>query len=156
MDSGLRLRHCKRRLRERTPRIRLVLPHRTAAGPSLSFAQFRAPIEACFCGALRKNGRMLFQCHSAAEKRRVPGARATAISYLERLFEDPCIGCAACHPPDRFTSLKASNVGTRSVGENTDIITAPSLIALWRTAPYMHDGSAATVREVLTTRNPHD
>ena len=24
----------------------------------------------------------------------------------------------------------------------------------WRTAPYLHDGSAATIRDVLTTRNP--
>jgi hypothetical protein len=30
------------------------------------------------------------------------------------------------------------------------------LIELWRTAPYLHDGSAATVRDVLTTRNPRD
>jgi YVTN family beta-propeller protein len=31
-----------------------------------------------------------------------------------------------------------------------------SVVELWRTAPYLHDGSAATVRDVLTTRNPQD
>lgn len=32
----------------------------------------------------------------------------------------------------------------------------PTLIELWRTAPYLHDGSAATLRDVLTTANPDD
>jgi hypothetical protein len=27
------------------------------------------------------------------------------------------------------------------------------LIEIWRTAPYLHDGSAATTRDVLTTHN---
>ena len=27
---------------------------------------------------------------------------------------------------------------------------------IWRTAPYMHDGSAATLKEVLTSANPND
>jgi hypothetical protein len=30
------------------------------------------------------------------------------------------------------------------------------MVELWRTAPYLHDGSAATVRDVLTSRNSHD
>jgi hypothetical protein len=30
------------------------------------------------------------------------------------------------------------------------------LYELWRTAPYLHDGTALTVREVITTRNPKD
>ena len=30
------------------------------------------------------------------------------------------------------------------------------LYELWRSAPYLHDGSAATIREVLTTRNRGD
>ena len=32
----------------------------------------------------------------------------------------------------------------------------PTLIEIWRTAPYLHDGSAATLRDVLTTGNPGD
>ncbi|WP_156110346.1 beta-propeller fold lactonase family protein [Brevibacillus thermoruber] len=30
----------------------------------------------------------------------------------------------------------------------------PTLRGVWATAPYLHDGSAATIEEVLTTRNP--
>jgi cytochrome c peroxidase len=32
----------------------------------------------------------------------------------------------------------------------------PTIIENWRTAPYLHDGRAATMREVLTTYNPED
>ncbi|MCZ7640996.1 MAG: hypothetical protein M5U12_36045 [Verrucomicrobia bacterium] len=35
-------------------------------------------------------------------------------------------------------------------------MTPPTLIELWRTAPYLHDGSAATLREILTSRNVAD
>ena len=35
-----------------------------------------------------------------------------------------------------------------------DKFDTPTLVESWRTAPYLHDGSAATVRDVLTTRNP--
>ena len=66
-------------------------------------------------------------------------------------------GCAACHPPGLFTDLQEYDVGTRRVFDKpTDIFDTPTLIELWRTAPYLHDGSAVTVRDVLTTRNPND
>ncbi len=29
----------------------------------------------------------------------------------------------------------------------------PTLIEVWRSGPYLHDGSAISVREVLTSRN---
>jgi cytochrome c peroxidase len=32
----------------------------------------------------------------------------------------------------------------------------PTLHGLWHSAPYLHDGSAATLKEVLTTRNVGD
>ena len=32
----------------------------------------------------------------------------------------------------------------------------PTLIELWRTSPYLHDGRAATVKDVLSTFNPND
>ena len=32
----------------------------------------------------------------------------------------------------------------------------PTLVECWRTAPYLHDGSALTVHEVLTGRNQDD
>jgi hypothetical protein len=32
----------------------------------------------------------------------------------------------------------------------------PSLIETWRSGPYLHDGRAVTVKEVITTFNPAD
>jgi hypothetical protein len=72
-----------------------------------------------------------------------------------KLFADA--GCAACHPPGLFTDLHSYDVGTRGASDSpADIFDTPTLIEVWRTAPYLHDGSAATLREVLTTHNPHD
>ena len=38
----------------------------------------------------------------------------------------------------------------------TDTFDTPTLVEIWRTAPYLHDGSAATLREVLTVKNSND
>jgi DNA-binding beta-propeller fold protein YncE len=66
-------------------------------------------------------------------------------------------GCAACHPPGLFTDLHSYGVGTRGATDSpADIFDTPTLIEVWRTAPYLHDGSAPTLREVLTTHNPRD
>jgi cytochrome c peroxidase len=67
------------------------------------------------------------------------------------------VGCAECHSPGLFTDLQKYDVGTRaSFDKPTDQFVTPTLIEVWRTAPYLHDGSAATMRDVITTRNPHN
>ena len=66
-------------------------------------------------------------------------------------------GCAGCHPPGLFTDMKSHDVGTRGrFDKPTDKFDTPTLVEIWRTAPYLHDGSAATVRDVVTSCNPHD
>ncbi|MCA9773000.1 MAG: hypothetical protein KC466_11375, partial [Myxococcales bacterium] len=35
-------------------------------------------------------------------------------------------------------------------------IDTPTLHGVWHSAPYLHDGSAPTVRDVVTVRNPTD
>ncbi len=63
-------------------------------------------------------------------------------------------GCASCHPPGLFTDLRTYDVGTQARTDKATVrFDTPTLVELWRTAPYLHDGSAATVRDVLTTRN---
>ncbi len=69
------------------------------------------------------------------------------------IFHDPAVGCATCHPDGLFTDLKSYDVGTSTSGETLD---TPTLVEVWRTAPYLHDGSAATLRDVLAGRNPKD
>lgn len=74
----------------------------------------------------------------------------------KEVFEDAAVGCSACHPAPLFTSLKTYNVGTRSALDRSDIFDTPTCIELWRTGPYLHDGSAVTLKEVVTTKNPND
>jgi len=60
--------------------------------------------------------------------------------------------CAFCHSGTYYTDMQMHNVGTgETPGEELD---TPTLIEVWRTAPYLQDGRAATMEEVLTTYNP--
>lgn len=66
--------------------------------------------------------------------------------------------CLACHVPPLYTDRTRHDVGTgESPAEHRGpAFDTPSLRGLYRTAPYLHDGSAPTLREVLTTGNPED
>jgi YVTN family beta-propeller protein len=73
----------------------------------------------------------------------------------EKIFHSA--GCADCHPPGLFTDQRPHDVGTRRAFDDpADKFYTPTLIEVWRTAPYLHDGSAPTMRDVLTTRNPNN
>ncbi|MEK7407861.1 MAG: c-type cytochrome [Acidobacteriota bacterium] len=74
----------------------------------------------------------------------VKGKPSAAAKRGEKLFMD---GCASCHPVGLYTDLKAYDVGT---GGRFD---TPTLVEIWRTAPYLHNGSAPTLREVLTDQH---
>lgn len=72
------------------------------------------------------------------------------------LFFDPKTGCASCHAGKFHTDLRSYNVDTRSSLDRQDDFDNPTLIELWRSGPYLHDGRAATLRDVLTIWNPTD
>ncbi len=88
----------------------------------------------------------------------------------QELFLSEEVGCAACHIPGEYTDSQWLDVVTpllHDVGTLTEAsgqrrgepltgLDTPTLRGLWATAPYLHDGSAATLMEVLTTRNPLD
>jgi mono/diheme cytochrome c family protein len=75
----------------------------------------------------------------------------------EKLFKSPDTGCVNCHDTELLTDLHSYNVGTQNPFDKEDKeFDTPTLRELWRTSPYLHDGSAATIRDVLTTRNPKD
>lgn len=65
-------------------------------------------------------------------------------------------GCAECHPAPLYTTLQHYNVGTGTSLDKGDEYDTPTLIESWRTAPYLHDGRAATMREVFSRFNPDD
>ncbi len=72
------------------------------------------------------------------------------------IFFDPQTLCATCHPPPLYTDLKSYDVGTKGIFDKTSLFDTPTLVELWRTPPYLHDGSANTLREVLVERNRED
>ncbi|MGE5610975.1 MAG: c-type cytochrome, partial [Bacillota bacterium] len=73
------------------------------------------------------------------------------------IFEDAKVGCNHCHTGEQFTSGKSYNVGTHGEfdAENHTQFDTPSLIEIWRTAPYLHDGRAVTLQEIFTKYNPN-
>jgi YVTN family beta-propeller protein len=79
-------------------------------------------------------------------------ASADSIARGKALFESEETACSACHAgPDLADGVQhdlATNIG------NVD---TPSLIGLAHTAPYYHDGSARTLRALLTDKGSvHD
>ena len=74
------------------------------------------------------------------------------------IFESAETGCATCHPALLYTDHQAHDVGTADAyGEwFGPFIDTPTLRFLYDSAPYLHDGSAATLRDVLTAANPDD
>ena len=74
------------------------------------------------------------------------------------IFVDAKVKCAGCHSGEQYTNGKLMNVGTRGEfdpAEHVDFVT-PTVIEMWRTAPYLHDGRAVTLQEVFTKFNPKD
>ena len=85
------------------------------------------------------------------------GKISPAAKRGKRIFDDPRVACASCHPHGLFTDLSPHDVGTRGKFDApTDRFDTPTLIEVWRTAPYLHDGSAASMREVFSGHNPSD
>lgn len=89
--------------------------------------------------------------------RLVNGRLSTEARRGEAIFRSAETGCATCHPGSLYTDQKSYDVGTRGLFDrNTEMFDTPTLVELWRTAPYLHDGSAISVRDVLTEHNGKD
>jgi DNA-binding beta-propeller fold protein YncE len=102
-----------------------------------------------------------------------PTTQAELVTRGKQLFERADVGCSSCHPGPRLTDSGQGNptldlgsavllhdVGTCAAGdlEHPDIeghsrercqFDTPSLSGLSSSPPYLHDGSAATLRDVL-------
>jgi YVTN family beta-propeller protein len=94
-----------------------------------------------------------------------PGKLSPAAERGQRLFQSKEVGCATCHSGPYYTDsslqkpFKLHDVGTgtddptEKIGPKYD---TPTLLGVYRTAPYLHHGKAPTLRDVLTTCNPKD
>lgn len=85
------------------------------------------------------------------------GSLSEAALRGEKIFHRKSVGCAQCHPAPLFTNLKLKDVGTATPEDRgKTAYDVPTLVEIWRTPPYLHDGRAATLREVLVDHNRDD
>ena len=86
------------------------------------------------------------------------GTFSPAAQRGQAIFHRADVGCADCHVPPLFTDLLMHDIGTgHGPGELLGpAFDTPSLRGIWHTAPYLHDGRAPTLHDVLATHNPHD
>jgi cytochrome c peroxidase len=76
------------------------------------------------------------------------GQLSAAAVRGKRIFERN--GCPGCHSGPLYTDLRLHRVGTGRGREKDTAFDTPTLIEVWRTAPYLHDGRAATLQDVFT------
>ena len=62
-------------------------------------------------------------------------------------------GCASCHATPLFTDLNAYDVGLGEGRDEGRVFDTPTLIEVWRTAPFLFDGRALCIIDVLTIHN---
>ncbi len=94
-----------------------------------------------------------------------PGKLSAAAERGRELFNSDVVGCAKCHSGAYYTDsalkkpFNLHDVGTggddptEKMGPKYD---TPTLLGVYRTAPYLHHGKAKTLRDVLTTCNQGD
>jgi YVTN family beta-propeller protein len=83
------------------------------------------------------------------------------------LFFSKDTGCAKCHAGPLYSDSvprSADQIVRHDVGTGNDdpsekmgpAYDTPTLLGVYRTAPYLHHGTAGTLKDVLTTRNSED
>jgi YVTN family beta-propeller protein len=58
--------------------------------------------------------------------------------------------CITCHPPPYYTNLKLAYVATLAASDDSILFDTPHLNNIYASAPYLHDGRAATLEEIWT------
>ncbi len=79
----------------------------------------------------------------------VDGRLSPAAERGKALFASERTGCSRCHPAPLYTDLKTHDVGSRDKYGWVDRFDTPTLIEVWRTAPYLHNGLHPTIKELL-------
>ncbi|MDQ3001706.1 MAG: hypothetical protein M3Y08_10650, partial [Fibrobacterota bacterium] len=103
----------------------------------------------------------------------------------EKVFNREDVGCVRCHVPPGYTDSRLTSAGAgtnasaagkfftaegyrlhdvgtlkpssgKRVNDSLPGLDTPTLKGIWEMPPYLHDGSAATLEDVLTSANPED
>jgi len=67
----------------------------------------------------------------------------------KKIFESSEVNCAKCHSGKFFTDLQMHNVNSRDQYSDTVKFDTPTLLEVWRTAPYLHDGRYVNMKDVF-------
>ena len=78
----------------------------------------------------------------------VDGKLSTKAEKGKKVFET--VGCAYCHKGPWFTDQKRHEIGVQGEYDHQNRWDTPTLIEVWRSGPYLHDGRSATMKEVFT------
>ena len=84
----------------------------------------------------------------------VNGTLSKAAKNGQKLFSTS--GCMLCHSQPLYTNMSKYDIGTSTEQDDNKEFDTPTLIEVWRTAPYLHDGRAVTIKDVLTKFNKND
>jgi len=94
-----------------------------------------------------------------------PGKLSESAQRGKDLFSSKEVGCSSCHAGPYFTDSRLEKpFNLHDVGTGADDPTekmgpkydTPTLLGVYRTAPYLHHGKAKTLLDVLTTCNEGD
>ncbi|MCK5281539.1 MAG: beta-propeller fold lactonase family protein, partial [Cyclobacteriaceae bacterium] len=88
----------------------------------------------------QKRGKVIYERTMTNDEREIP-------------VKDRCI---TCHIGPNYSNLEMADVGTLKDNDNPTLFDAPNLNNVYESAPYLHDGSAATLEEIWTKFNDHD
>lgn len=87
--------------------------------------------------------------------RAADGSLTDAAERGKALFMSDALACSRCHAPPRYTDLQQHNLaGAVFSMEVYGAFDTPSLRSLWASAPYLHDGVARTLDELLSRTDP--
>ena len=64
--------------------------------------------------------------------------------------------CITCHPAPNYSNFISADVGTLKDTDDPTLFDSPNLNNVYESAPYLHDGSAATLEEIWTVYNDDD
>ncbi len=90
--------------------------------------------------AAQRRGRRLFYRTAAVDGRDIPVENR----------------CSTCHMPPYYTNRQTFDVGTRQTLDRQAKFDVPHLNNIYDSAPYLHNGMAATLEEIWTVFNPRD
>jgi YVTN family beta-propeller protein len=79
----------------------------------------------------------------------VDGNLSEAAERGKTLFFSERVGCGQCHPEPLYTDLNMHNVGSKGQYDRRNDFDTPTLIEVWRTAPFMHDGHYSTMEQLM-------